>query len=189
MKDLRANLPADVLDRFIIGYGVVFPDCDWSSDGAEWDPEMLADARRSRDLEAWLHNLFEYWHERDGRRVRPDGGDLERLQAYLRPEVDAPAAGDDLRLFEQVENARRRIEHLTDDQMRMAGRGRGQSTGALRGRRRHRQDIPRRTTGAALGRSRPAGGSGMSVSLVAALPRVPASHARTDGIAHRRRSP
>ena len=120
VKDLRANLPADVLDRFVIGYGVVFPDCDWSSDGAEWDPEMLADARRSRDLEAWLRNLFVYWRERDGRRVRPDDGDLERLQAYLRPELDAPAAGDDFRLFEQVQDARRRIEHLTDDQMRMA---------------------------------------------------------------------
>ena len=52
MGDLRANLPDDVLDRLTIGYGVVFPDCEWRSDGAEWDPAMLADARRSRDLES-----------------------------------------------------------------------------------------------------------------------------------------
>ena len=26
MEGLKANLPADVLDRFTIGYGVVFPD-------------------------------------------------------------------------------------------------------------------------------------------------------------------
>ena len=51
MEDLWAHLPADVLDRFTIGYGVVFPDCDWPSDGAEWDPEMLADARRIRRLD------------------------------------------------------------------------------------------------------------------------------------------
>ena len=120
MDDLRANLPADVLDRFTKGYGVVFPDCDWSSDGAEWDPEMLADARRSRDLEGWLRNLFEYWRERAGRRARPDHGDLERLQMYLRPEVDAPAGGNDVRLFDQVQDTRRRIVRLTDDQMRMA---------------------------------------------------------------------
>ena len=118
--DLRANLPADVLDRLTIGYGVVFPACDWSSDGAEWDPEMLADARRSRDLEGWLRNLYEYWRERGGRRVRLDDGDLEILQTYLRPDVDAPVAGNDGQLLEQVEDARRRVAQLTDDQMRMA---------------------------------------------------------------------
>ena len=120
MDDLRANLPADVLDRLTTGYGVVFPDCEWGSDGAEWDPEMLADARRSRDLEGWLRNLFEYWRGRDGRRARPDDGDLERLQTYLRPEVDASASGDEVQLFEQVEDVRWRIARLTDDQMRMA---------------------------------------------------------------------
>ena len=118
-EDLRANFPADVLDRFTTGYGVVFPDCDWPSGGAEWDPEMLADARRSRDLEGWLRNLFQYWHERCGRRDRPDDCDVDRLQTYLRPEVDAPAAGNDTQLFEQVEDARWRIARLTDDQMRM----------------------------------------------------------------------
>ena len=120
MDDLRANLPPDVLDRFTTGYGVVFPDCDWSSEGAEWDPEMLADAHRCRDLEAWLRNLFDYWRERDGRQARPDESDLEKLQTYLRPEMDAPAAGNDVRLFDQVEDARWRIARLTDDQMRMA---------------------------------------------------------------------
>ena len=81
---------------------------------------MLADARRSRDLEGWLRNLFQYWRVRCGRRARPDDCDVDRLQRYLRPEVDAPAAGNDLQLFEQVEGARRRIARLTDDQMRMA---------------------------------------------------------------------
>ena len=120
MEDLRGNLPPDVLDRFTTGYGVVFPDCEWSSDGAEWDPAMLADRRRSRDLEGWLRGLFEYWRARGGRQARPDGDALERLQAYLRPQVDAPASEDDIRLFDQVEDTRRRIARLTDDQMRMA---------------------------------------------------------------------
>ena len=120
MEDLRANLPADVLDRFTIGYGVVFPDCEWSGVGAEWDPAMLADKRRSRDLEGWLHGLFEYWRTRGGQQARPDDGALERLQAYLRPQVDAPSNGDEIRLFDQVEGVRRRTARLTDDQMRMA---------------------------------------------------------------------
>ena len=120
MEDLRANLPASVLDRFTIGYGVVFPDCEWSNAGAEWEPAMLADMRRSRDLEGWLCGLFEHWRARRGRQARPDDGALERLQAYLRPQVDALADEDEVRLFDQVEDARRRTVRLTDDQMRMA---------------------------------------------------------------------
>lgn len=120
MDDLRANLPADMLDRLTTGYGVVFPDCDWRSEGAEWDSEVLADIRRSRNIEAWLRNLFEYWYERDGRRNRPDEHDIGRLQEYLRPDMVVPAVGDDVRLFDQVEDARRRMVRLTDDQMRMA---------------------------------------------------------------------
>lgn len=120
MDDLRANVPADVLKRFTTGYGVVFPECEWAGDSAEWDPEMLADARRSRDLEGWLRKLFDYWRDRGGRRQRPDARDIEKLQAYLRPKVDAPAPGSAVRLYEQVEDAQADIARLTDDQMRMA---------------------------------------------------------------------
>ena len=137
MQDLRANLPGDVLDRLTTGYGVVFPDCKWRAAGAEWDPAMLADVRRSRDLEGWLRGLFGYWRARGGGwKHRPDDSALARLQGYLRPEVDAPEAEEAApllrpepnapvreeapRLLHQVEDARRRIERLTDDQMRMA---------------------------------------------------------------------
>ena len=164
MEDLRANLPEDVLDRLTTGYGVVFPDCEWRAAGAEWDLAMLADVRRSRDLEGWLRGLFGYWRARGGRKGRPDDDALARLQGYLRPEVDAPEvdapvaedasrllrpAVDDHerrlpepctesrirslrpepdappreeapRLLHQIEDARRRIERLTEDQMRMA---------------------------------------------------------------------
>ena len=122
MGDLRANLPEDVLDRLTTGYGVVFPDCEWRSDGAEWDPAMLAGARRSRDLEGWLRGLFKYWRARAGRTGRPDDDDgaLARLQGYLRPEVDAPEREEAVRLLHRVEDAGRRIEGLTKDQMRMA---------------------------------------------------------------------
>ena len=123
MEDVRANLPADVLDRFTTGYGVVLPDCEWRSEGAEWDPAMLADVRRSRDLEGWLSGLFRYWRAREGRNAgenRPEDGALERLQTYLRSRVDAPEIQQEVRLLDQVEDARRRIERFTDDQMRMA---------------------------------------------------------------------
>ena len=123
MEDLCTNLPEDVLDRFTTGYGVVFPDCEWRSAGAEWDPAMLAGARRSRDLEGWMRGLFTYWGARAGRKEgkdRPDDGALRRVQEYLRPEVDALEREEASRLLHRVEDVRRRVERLTEDQMRMA---------------------------------------------------------------------
>ena len=137
LEDLRAHLPSDVLDRFTTGYGVVFPDCEWRGAGAEWDLAMLADVRRSRDLEGWLRGLSGYWRVRGGgRKGRPDDSALARLQGYLRPEADSGEREEALRLvrpemdafvreeaprlLHQVEDARQRVERFTDDQMRMA---------------------------------------------------------------------
>ena len=120
MDTLRADLPAGVLDQFTFGYGVLFPDCERRSEGTEWDSAMLADARGTRDLEGWLSGLFEYWSGRRRRVVQPDEGALQTLQDHLRPEVDTPASEGDVPLFDQVEDARRRVDRLTGDQMRMA---------------------------------------------------------------------
>ncbi|MDE0342623.1 MAG: NERD domain-containing protein/DEAD/DEAH box helicase [Deltaproteobacteria bacterium] len=122
MDTLRANLPAHVHNRLVTGYGVMFPDCDWFTHGAEWDPEMFADRRRSRDMEDWLSSLFEYWRRRSDN-SQPLGDETLRIvDEFLRPHVHAvDGAGDyDLSLFERVSDAERRIKRLTEDQMRMA---------------------------------------------------------------------
>ena len=119
-ETLRSSLPAGLLERFTTGYGVLFPDCEWRSEGVEWDPAMLADARGSRDLEGWLRGLFAHWRGRHARIVRPDEGALRTLQEHLRPEVDVSANENDVLLFDQVEDVRQRMERFTDDQMRMA---------------------------------------------------------------------
>ena len=120
MEGLRAGLPPGILDRFTSGYGVLFPDCDFSSEGVEWDRAMVADKRSSRDLEGWLCRLFAYWRGRAGSNARPDVESLATLQRYLRPHVDLPAGENEVPLFDQVEDARQRVERFTDDQMRMA---------------------------------------------------------------------
>ena len=120
MEDLRANLPAGILDRFTVGYGVVFPECDFRQEGAEWDRAMVADARACRDLEGWLRRLFGHWQERHQSGARPDEEALRTLQEYLRPEVEAPPSDTNIPLLHQVEEARGRVERFTEDQMRMA---------------------------------------------------------------------
>ncbi len=115
MQSIRAELTRDFCDQFTIGYGVVFPDCDWRGRGIEWDEAMVADARRSRAIEVWLRELFDYWQRRDGMTKRPDEESVCRLQNLLRSDVATSAPA----LVRQVEESQRRIERFTEDQMRM----------------------------------------------------------------------
>lgn len=115
MQGVRAQLPGDFCDQFTIGYGVVFPDCDWRGQGVEWDEAMVADARRSRAIGVWLRELFDYWQRRDGVIRRPDEESVHRLQNLLRSDTKSSAPP----LARQVEESRRRIERFTEDQMRM----------------------------------------------------------------------
>lgn len=114
MGNLRANLPTRVLAQFSIGYGVVFPDCEWPLSGAEWDSQTLADARSYKDLERWLHRLFQYWRGKDGSNRHPDDEALKSLRHYLRPEFEAV-----IPLHVQALGAEERIATLTEDQMTM----------------------------------------------------------------------
>ncbi|MDE0040301.1 MAG: NERD domain-containing protein [Gammaproteobacteria bacterium] len=113
---IRTGLPPDICESFTMGYGVVFPDCEWRGRGVEWDEPMVADVRRSRDMGTWLRGLFAYWQGRDATTRRPERDSLRRLQNVLRPEATAHRPA----LIRQVEDTQQRIERLTEDQMRMA---------------------------------------------------------------------
>ena len=121
-EQLRANLSSSVLNRLRTGYGVVFPDCEWQAHNSEWDPQMLADRHRSRDMEGWIRQLFEYWRSRGGPEQYLDDDALSTIQNCLRPDEHVPidSGRSSVPLLEQVQNAERRIERMTEDQMRMA---------------------------------------------------------------------
>jgi hypothetical protein len=115
MAKLKAGLPASVWSRFTIGYGVVFPDCDWDQAGSEWDPEMLADARSSRNLERWLRGLFGYWRHKTPRRgAEPDDTAIAEVKRFLRPEFEVAVP-----LHVRLNDVERRVVALTEDQMWM----------------------------------------------------------------------
>ena len=114
-SSIRSKLTQEVCETFTMGYGVLFPDCEWRGHGVEWEGPMVADARRSRDIDAWLHGLFDYWQRRDPMTRRPTRESLRQLLNVLRPDVTTSVPP----LVHQVENAQRRIERLTEDQMRM----------------------------------------------------------------------
>ena len=114
MANLRINLPELVVSQFTIGYGVVFPDCEWGVTGAEWDRHILADAHGLRDFDRWLNKLFQYWRNKDGGNRQPDVATLKTLHRYLRPEFEAA-----IPLHIQVGQVEERVVALTEDQMTM----------------------------------------------------------------------
>ncbi len=114
IKNLRLNLPPNVVSQFTIGYGVIFPDCEWSVKGAEWDEHVLADASKFNNLEQWLEKLFQYWRKKDGQNRHLDTDDLKALRRYLRPEFEAAVP-----LYIQAGHAEEQVTALTEDQMVM----------------------------------------------------------------------
>jgi hypothetical protein len=119
-KRLETHLGARVIGQFPVGYGVVFPDCDWDRSGAEWDRAVLGDARTLRNPERWLGGVFSHWRERDEQvrgRPRPAPPTPQAIAAvvdFLRPEVEVAMS-----LHVQVAEIAERVHALTDDQMRL----------------------------------------------------------------------
>jgi len=121
MTRLKADLPQSVVSQFSIGYGVIFPDCEWPVSGNEWDPRTLADGRSFQDLEGWLRKLMGYWRGKDtkwgGTEKRNRHADNEALKAmsgFLRPEFEAIIS-----LNIRAHGAEEQIARLTEDQMEM----------------------------------------------------------------------
>lgn len=110
---LESALPAGVVGQFLWGYGVVFPDCDWSIKGAEWDQPMIADAKTSRNMASWLSALYRYWQAREGRRRAPASAEaLAEVIGFLRPEVDVG-----IPLHSVLDELDARVARLTKEQM------------------------------------------------------------------------
>lgn len=107
---LKSEFSSEILNQFVIGYGVIFPDCEWNQTGSEWDPAVLADARGFRGFDCWLVNLFEHWQSkafgvaRDS--VASDAA-VDVIQKFLRPD------------FEAIIPLRIQTEHVIDSAIRM----------------------------------------------------------------------
>lgn len=118
-KRLKAQLGAEIVGQFPIGYGVLFPDCDWHRLGAEWDQAVLGDARALRNPQRWLGGLFRHWQQRHAQVHRrsapvPSPPAIAAMVDCLRPEVEVAVA-----LHAQVAEIAERVHALTADQRRL----------------------------------------------------------------------
>ncbi|MBK1735378.1 nuclease [Halorhodospira abdelmalekii] len=112
MAKMRECLPARVVNQFSIGYGVVFPDCEWRSTGAEWDRQIVADTRSFKDLEGWLNTLFSYWRLQDGGKRFAAPEIVKEACRYFRPQFESATP-----LHVRVDATAEMVASLTEDQM------------------------------------------------------------------------
>lgn len=112
-KRVESALPPALWAQLTWGYGVVFPDCDWSVSGAEWDPAMVADASTMRTMERWISGLFRYWRGRNqGRQQGVSDQAVNALKAFLRPDFDVG-----IPLHVTLDALEERAASFTEDQM------------------------------------------------------------------------
>ncbi len=112
-KRVESALPPAYWTQFIWGYGVVFPDCDWSVASSEWDQAMVADARTMRSMERWIAGLFAYWRGRN--QARQQGASdqaIGALKDFLRPDFDVGVP-----LHVTLDELEERVVSFTKDQM------------------------------------------------------------------------
>lgn len=112
MARLRERFSDSLINQFSIGFGVVFPDCEWHEPSSEWDPHTLADARGYRGFDRWLRGLIHYWREKDGGKRIASPDTLRAVKQFLRPEFETAVP-----LYVQAQEAEENIARLTDDQM------------------------------------------------------------------------
>ena len=112
-KRIEDKFP-ELRSNFCIGYGVVFPDCQFKDDTVEWDTAMLADVKNMRDLEGWLTQLFRYWSKERNQSERIlSSNQVKKIAEFIRPDFEMGTS-----LLSEISDVEERIESLTTDQMR-----------------------------------------------------------------------
>jgi hypothetical protein len=114
LHGLCGNLPGALLADFVVGYGVLTPDCEGLPPSAEWEAATLADARAFRQFEKWLNGLIAHWRRKDARSPLAGPPSLRRLQQALRPDFEAI-----LPLCAAAREVEARVVQLTNDQLKL----------------------------------------------------------------------
>lgn len=71
-----------------IGYGVVFPDIEWSQKSLEWDLHTVCDCKNIKNFEHWLSSFFHYWQSKPANASELDSKNISDLKYFLRPDFE-----------------------------------------------------------------------------------------------------
>ena len=114
-KRLRDHHPLECIreKRLTWGWGVVFPDSEWSDDTPEHPPEIVADSgdMNPERLKAYLERLLDYWRRKERSQTTATRLDLDEFRKAIRPDIDTYPA-----LSTRVGHANIGMQKLTDEQ-------------------------------------------------------------------------
>jgi len=71
-----------------IGFGVVFPDIEWTQRGTEWDLKTVCDNIQFRNFESWLRKFFHYWNSKLNNNARLTQQEIINITQHLRPNFE-----------------------------------------------------------------------------------------------------
>jgi len=94
-----------------IGYGVIFPDTEWTHKGSEWERKTVCDNKNFRNFEGWLKHFFQYWQSRPRNNAQLSANDISGLKKFLRPNFELVES-----LFSRLERSESTVVQLTQDQ-------------------------------------------------------------------------
>lgn len=104
-----------VLPRSVpIGFGIIFPDCEFRQTSVEWDLETVLSSQDLRDqgTDPFLKQLTRYWRKRTGVSGELSQESIARVVNLLRPTFDAP-----LSLGSRAADIEAEIIRFTDAQL------------------------------------------------------------------------
>jgi len=97
--------------RLPVGYGVVFPDIEWSQKGSEWDKYTICDRNDFKNFERWLKRFFNYWQSKPANKTVLSSKDISGLKNFLRPNFEIIESLH--QILSKLENS---VVQLTEDQ-------------------------------------------------------------------------
>jgi hypothetical protein len=109
-KKIRNNRKFASL-KIPIGFGVIFPDCSWVNQGAEWDRATVCDTKNLRNFEQWLKGLFKYWNNKPNNNNFLSPETIKELKSYLRPDFELVEL-----LYDKILSTEEQTVKLTEDQ-------------------------------------------------------------------------
>lgn len=90
LKDDLSRQFGSIINKYIVGYAVIFPDVEFNESSPEWDVHMVADCGIvDNQFGPWLLKLIDYWGKRHRNRQEIPLDLLEDVGIYLRGDFEA----------------------------------------------------------------------------------------------------
>ena len=99
---LKKNNNIDIMDKYIVGWGVVFPHILWNTVSPEMPKEIVCDrslGSDSKSFEKYLKRVYGYWEKKKTNKDRISSDQIKNLKNMLRPSFEHAQSLSDISNF------------------------------------------------------------------------------------------